>query len=159
MLLVLIGFILRPVAHRLSRQDRRPALARRLGLDLLRLGRLPSLLFGVAFGNVLLGVPFHFDDALRFTYEGGLLGLLRPFALLCGAISVSMLADAGRRLARRQERRRGRRAGGADRRARGARRWSRCSWRPVCGSRSASTAIASIPSSIRPGPPILSASR
>ena len=52
---------------------------------------LPALIFGVAFGNVILGVPFKFDDTLRMTYEGGLFGLLNPFALLSGLISVAML--------------------------------------------------------------------
>jgi cytochrome d ubiquinol oxidase subunit II len=40
-----------------------------------------ALIFGVAFGNVIVGVPFRFDDALRMTYEGNLFGLLNPFAL------------------------------------------------------------------------------
>ena len=41
------------------------------------------------------GVPFHFDQTLRATYEGGLLGLLNPFALLCGLVSVTMLIMQG----------------------------------------------------------------
>ena len=41
MLLVLIGFILRPVAHRLSRQEGDARLARDLGLAVLRLGLCP----------------------------------------------------------------------------------------------------------------------
>lgn len=48
-----------------------------------------------AFGNLLLGTPFHFDNALQLEYEGGLLGLLNPFALLCGVTSVAMLAMQG----------------------------------------------------------------
>ncbi len=58
-------------------------------------GLVPSLVFGVAFGNLLLGVPFHFDENLRVAYEGGLLGLLNPWALLCGLVSVAMLAMQG----------------------------------------------------------------
>jgi cytochrome d ubiquinol oxidase subunit II len=56
---------------------------------------VPSLVFGVAFGNLFLGVPFRFDETLRVTYEGGLLGLLNPLALLCGLVSVAMLAMHG----------------------------------------------------------------
>ena len=56
---------------------------------------VPALLFGVAMGNILLGVPFHFDDTLRVFYEGGLFGLLTPFALLCGLVSVAMLVMHG----------------------------------------------------------------
>ncbi len=58
-------------------------------------GVVPALVFGVAFGNLFLGVPFRFDDTLRVTYQGGLLGLLNPWALLCGIVSVAMLAMHG----------------------------------------------------------------
>jgi cytochrome d ubiquinol oxidase subunit II len=40
-------------------------------------------------------VPFRFDDTLRLTYEGGLFGLLNPFALLCGLVSVAMMLMHG----------------------------------------------------------------
>ncbi|WP_292528250.1 cytochrome d ubiquinol oxidase subunit II [Methylocystis sp.] len=95
MLLVLIGFILRPVAivFRGKREER----GWRETWDWLFFvsGVVPALIFGVAFGNLLQGVPFHFDQTLRATYEGGLLGLLNPFALLCGIVSVTMLAMQG----------------------------------------------------------------
>ena len=58
-------------------------------------GVVPALIFGVAVGNALRGVPFRFDDALRMTYEGDLLGLLNPFALLCGLVSCAMLLMHG----------------------------------------------------------------
>jgi len=58
-------------------------------------GLVPALVFGVAFGNVLQGVPFRFDDTLRMTYEGNLFGLFNPFALLCGLVSVAMLTMHG----------------------------------------------------------------
>ena len=40
-------------------------------------------------------MPFRFDDTMRMTYEGNLFGLLNPFALLCGLISVAMLTLHG----------------------------------------------------------------
>lgn len=52
---------------------------------------VPALLFGVALGNVIQGVPFHFDDTMRSFYTGSFWALLNPFALLCGLVSVSML--------------------------------------------------------------------
>ena len=58
-------------------------------------GLVPALVFGVAFGNLFLGVPFRFDDTLRVTYTGGLFGLLSPWALLCGLVSLVMLAMHG----------------------------------------------------------------
>ncbi len=61
---------------------------------------VPPLLFGVAVGNVLLGVPFHFDDNMRLVSDAsnplmGFLGLLSPFALLCGLVSFCMTAAHG----------------------------------------------------------------
>jgi cytochrome d ubiquinol oxidase subunit II len=94
-LLVLLAFILRPVGFgfRNKIQDARW----RNGWDwvLTISGLVPSLIFGVAFGNLFLGVPFRYDDSLRMTYEGGLIGLLSPFALLTGVVSLSMLLMHG----------------------------------------------------------------
>lgn len=58
-------------------------------------GFVPSLIMGVAAGNLLLGVPFHFDDTIKSTYTGSFFGLLRPFALLAGVISLTMLLNHG----------------------------------------------------------------
>tara|TARA_R110002051_G_scaffold90269_3_gene158957 strand:- start:20800 stop:21936 length:1137 start_codon:yes stop_codon:yes gene_type:complete len=63
---------------------------------LLTLGSVvPALVFGVAFGNLLLGVPFQFDNLLRLEYTGNLLGLLNPFALLAGVLSLLMFVNHG----------------------------------------------------------------
>lgn len=104
MLLVLIGFILRPVA--IAFRSKKHSTLWRTTWDWVFFvsGLLPSLLFGVAFGNLLLGVPFHFDHTLRGVYEGNLLGLLHPFALLCGLVSIAMLVMQGAAwLARKSE--------------------------------------------------------
>jgi len=58
-------------------------------------GLVPALIFGVAFGNLLQGVPFHFDADQRVFYTGSFFGLLNPFALLAGVVSVAMLAMHG----------------------------------------------------------------
>jgi len=58
-------------------------------------GLVPALVFDVAFGNVLQGLPFQFDDTLRMTYAGTLLGLFNPFAPLCGLVSVAMITTHG----------------------------------------------------------------
>ena len=54
-----------------------------------------ALIFGVAFGNLLQGVPFHFDDFLASTYTGSFWQLLNPFALLSGVVSSAMLTLQG----------------------------------------------------------------
>ena len=58
-------------------------------------GFVPALIFGVAFGNLLQGVPFSFDNDLRVTYSGSFWQLLNPFALLAGVVSLSMLVMHG----------------------------------------------------------------
>ena len=53
-------------------------------------------MFGVAFGNLLQGVPFRIDSDMRILYEGsGLFELLNPFGLVCGLISLGMLTTHG----------------------------------------------------------------
>lgn len=58
-------------------------------------GFVPALIFGVAFGNLLQGVPFSFDNDLRVTYSGSFWQLLNPFALLAGVVSLTMLLMHG----------------------------------------------------------------
>jgi cytochrome d ubiquinol oxidase subunit II len=56
---------------------------------------VPALVFGVAFGNLLLGLPFTLDPLLRSSYSGSFFALLNPFALVAGAVSLSMLVMQG----------------------------------------------------------------
>ncbi len=56
---------------------------------------VPPIIFGVAFGNLLQGVPFVLDEYLRSTYVGTFLGLLNPFALLVGVFSLSLFVLQG----------------------------------------------------------------
>ncbi|UXI02159.1 cytochrome d ubiquinol oxidase subunit II [Photobacterium sp. TY1-4] len=56
---------------------------------------VPPVIFGVAFGNLLQGVPFELSDLLIPTYKGTFFGLLNPFALLCGVISLLMIVTQG----------------------------------------------------------------
>ena len=95
MFTVLAALILRPVGFKY--RSKRDSQRWRNGWDwaLFVGGAVPALLFGVAVGNVLLGVPFHLTEDLMPMYDGSALGkfvgLLRPFALLAGLVSLSML--------------------------------------------------------------------
>jgi cytochrome d ubiquinol oxidase subunit II len=95
MLLLLAVLILRPVGFTFRSRIADPRWRNLWDSALFISGLAAALVFGVAFGNVLKGVPFRFDDTLRMTYTGDLLGLFNPFALLCGVISVVMLAMHG----------------------------------------------------------------
>lgn len=95
MFLVLFALILRPVAFKY--RSKRDSQRWRNNWDwaLFIGGAVPALIFGVAVGNVLQGVPFHFTDDLRPIYEGNLFSLLNPLAIFCGLVSVAMLAMHG----------------------------------------------------------------
>jgi cytochrome d ubiquinol oxidase subunit II len=95
MLLVLFSLFFRPVGfdYRSKREDPRWRTAWDWALFIG--GFVPALVIGVAFGNLLQGVPFSFDTDLRVTYHGSFFALLNPFAVLCGLVSVSMLAAHG----------------------------------------------------------------
>jgi len=96
MFLVLAMLILRPVGFEF--RNKFPNMKWRAFWDyaLFAGGLVPSLVFGVAFGNLLQGVPFRIDSDLRIFYEGsGLFELLNPFGLLCGLVSVAMLTMHG----------------------------------------------------------------
>ncbi|QLZ69993.1 cytochrome d ubiquinol oxidase subunit II [Legionella sp. PC1000] len=95
MLLVLLALILRPVGFKYRSKLENPRWRSFWDYALFVGGFVPALIFGVAIGNVLQGVPFHFDEYLRPFYTGSFLDLLNPFALLCGLLSVLMLAMHG----------------------------------------------------------------
>jgi len=95
MLLALLGFILRPVALTFRGKIDSERWRRTWDGLFFVSGAVPALVFGVAFGNLLVGAPFHFDQTLQLVYEGDLFGLLNPFALLCGLVSLAMLSMQG----------------------------------------------------------------
>ncbi|MHA3916598.1 cytochrome d ubiquinol oxidase subunit II [Halovulum sp. GXIMD14793] len=99
MFVVLAAFIVRPVAFKY--RSKRESTTWRTSWDwaLFAGGAVPALIFGVAVGNVLQGVPFHLTENLYPMYDGSFywkfLGLLNPFALLCGVVSFAMLLAHG----------------------------------------------------------------
>jgi cytochrome d ubiquinol oxidase subunit II len=95
MFAVLVSLILRPVGFKY--RSKRPSKVWRAMWDwaLFVGGFVPALVFGVAVGNVLQGIPFRLDGDLRAFYEGAFLGLFTPFTLVCGLLSVVMLVTHG----------------------------------------------------------------
>ncbi|MBY8917322.1 cytochrome d ubiquinol oxidase subunit II [Nitratireductor sp. L1-7-SE] len=96
MFAVVFALILRPVAFKYRSKRENPAWRTSWDWALFIGGFVPALIFGVAVGNVLQGVPFRLENDLRIFYEGTtLFELLNPFALLCGLLSVAMLIMHG----------------------------------------------------------------
>ncbi|AIJ87143.1 cytochrome d ubiquinol oxidase subunit II [Brucella melitensis] len=95
MFVILFALILRPVGFKF--RSKRDGETWRNSWDwaLFIGGFVPALIFGVAVGNVLQGVPFRLNGDLQIFYEGSFFALLNPFALLCGILSVTMLTMHG----------------------------------------------------------------
>ena len=94
-LLVLLALIVRPVSLNFRNKMDDPRWRAVWDGLLTFTGVMPALLFGVAIGNLFLGVPLRYDETMRITYDGGLIGLLRPFALLVGLVSLTMILMHG----------------------------------------------------------------
>ncbi|AFI89518.1 cytochrome d ubiquinol oxidase subunit II [Pectobacterium parmentieri] len=95
MILVLAALFFRPVGF-----DYRSKLENRRWRNMWDWGIfigsfVPTLVFGIALGNLLQGVPLSVDMYLRLTYHGGFFGLLNPFGLLAGLVSVAMIVTHG----------------------------------------------------------------
>src|SRR5208282_4377235 len=95
MFLVLASLILRPVGFTFRSKIENPVWRSIWDWALVIGGVVPALIFGVAVGNALQGVPFAFDPDLRASYQITLLSLLNPFGLLCGLVSLAMLVMQG----------------------------------------------------------------
>jgi cytochrome d ubiquinol oxidase subunit II len=91
LLVILVALILRLVAidYRSKRAD--PIWRRRWDIVIMTSSALPALLWGVAFGNLVRGVPIDADKE----YVGGFFNLLNPFALLTGLVTLSLFLTHG----------------------------------------------------------------
>lgn len=95
LLLVLWALFLRPVGFDYRSKIADPRWRTTWDWALFVGGAVPALVFGVAFGNVIQGVPFHFDDRMLPIYTGSFLSLFNAFALVSGVVSLSMLLFHG----------------------------------------------------------------
>lgn len=95
MFLVLVALILRPVGFDYRSKINNKTWRTIWDYCLFISGLVPSLVFGVAIGNVLLGVNFSFDNFMIIENKIGFFELFTPFSLLCGLLSVSMLTVQG----------------------------------------------------------------
>lgn len=95
MLAVLWALFFRPVGFDYRSKIDNPTWRKTWDWGLFIGGAVPPLIFGVAFGNLLQGVPFHFDLTLVPYYTGSFWELLNPFALLAGVVSTAMITCHG----------------------------------------------------------------
>jgi cytochrome d ubiquinol oxidase subunit II len=91
LVLMLVALIVRGVGFEFRSKDKRPGW-RTLWDWLIFAGSLvPALLWGVAFANIVRGVPIDAD----MQYVGGFWNLLNPYALLAGVTTVLLFALHG----------------------------------------------------------------
>jgi cytochrome d ubiquinol oxidase subunit II len=95
MLLALLALILRPGGFSFRNKVADPRWRNAWDWVLTVSGALPPLIFGIAIGNLFLGLPFRFDENLRMSHEGDFSDLLRPFPLLVGGVSLAMVLMHG----------------------------------------------------------------
>jgi cytochrome d ubiquinol oxidase subunit II len=95
MFLILAALILRPVGFTFRGKLTEPRWRNGWDWALTVGGAVPALLFGVAFGNLFLGLPFHYDELHRPVFTGSFFTLLHPFAVLVGVVSLAMLIMHG----------------------------------------------------------------
>ncbi|WP_305852371.1 cytochrome d ubiquinol oxidase subunit II [Methylobacter sp. S3L5C] len=95
LLLTLFALFMRPIGF--DYRSKLPSQKWRNNWDIALFvgGFVPALIFGVAFGNLLKGVPFYFDNDMRIFYTGSFWDLLNPFALAAGLVSLSMIVMHG----------------------------------------------------------------
>lgn len=95
MFVLLLAFIIRPVGFNFREKVENSNWTRAWDYALVASGVIVMLVCGVAFGNLFLGLPFHYDGDLRMAWDGTFFQLFRPFALLCGLVSLCMLVAHG----------------------------------------------------------------
>ncbi|TDW83645.1 cytochrome d ubiquinol oxidase subunit II [Kribbella sp. VKM Ac-2566] len=88
---ILVGLIVRGVALEYRGKRDEPEWRARMDAMIVVGSVLPALLWGVAFGNIVRGVPLDADHE----YVGGFGTLLNPFALLGGLTFVAVFVTHG----------------------------------------------------------------
>jgi cytochrome d ubiquinol oxidase subunit II len=93
--LILIGLIVRGVSLEYRSKYGRAQWRSRWDLAITISSAIPALLWGVAFANIVKGVPLVRDTHGVVYYSGGFFNLLNPYALLGGLVTLSVFATHG----------------------------------------------------------------
>jgi len=91
LLLILVALIVRGLAFEYRHQRPEASWAARWDLALIIGSFVPALLWGVAFANIVRGVPLDADHE----FTGSLLTLLNPYALLGGLVTLLLFLTHG----------------------------------------------------------------
>ncbi|GHX86303.1 cytochrome d ubiquinol oxidase, subunit II [Vibrio cholerae] len=95
MYLILLALWLRPLALEYRAKIDTPSWRKICDISISLSGLIPPLLFGVAFGNLMQGLPFSLNALLMVDYHGSFIDLITPFSVLSGGIGVLMALVQG----------------------------------------------------------------
>ncbi|MEZ9065217.1 cytochrome d ubiquinol oxidase subunit II [Vibrio atlanticus] len=95
MYVTLAALWLRPLALDYRSKIEEPKWRKAWDYALCFSGTVPPIIFGVAFGNLLQGVPFEMNYLMMSKYHGTFFALLNPFALLCGVLALMLFVMQG----------------------------------------------------------------
>ncbi|MBU6213754.1 MAG: cytochrome d ubiquinol oxidase subunit II [Actinomycetales bacterium] len=95
LLLILVALILRGVSFEYRSKHADTTWRARWDYALIIGSALPALLWGVAFANIVRGVPLQQSAQGHIEYAGGFFNLLNPYALVGGLTTLSLFATHG----------------------------------------------------------------
>jgi cytochrome d ubiquinol oxidase subunit II len=93
--LILVALIVRGVAFEYRSKYGKPEWRNRWDNAIVVSSFLPALLWGVAFANIIEGVPLEKSSAGVIEYAGGFFNLLNPYALLGGVTTTLLFVSHG----------------------------------------------------------------
>jgi len=93
--LILVALIVRGLAFEYRSKYGKPAWRKRWDIAIFVGSALPALLWGVAFANIVRGVPLEKASSGSIEYVGGFFNLLNPYALLGGVVTLTVFLTHG----------------------------------------------------------------
>jgi cytochrome d ubiquinol oxidase subunit II len=95
LLLILLALIVRGVAFEFRSKKSDPTWRKRWDIAITVSSFLPALLWGVAFANIVAGVPMELNPAGGSLFTGNLFTLLNPYGLLGGLVTLTLFVTHG----------------------------------------------------------------
>ncbi len=93
--LILVSLIVRGVAFEYRSKYGKAQWRQRWDIAIMVSSAIPALLWGVAFANIVKGVPIEKASNGSLEYVGGFFNLLNPFALLGGVVTLTVFLTHG----------------------------------------------------------------
>ena len=93
--LILVGLIIRGVSFEYRSKYGRAEWRSRWDVAIVISSAIPALLWGVAFANIVKGVPIEKSSSGALEYTGGFFNLLNPYALLGGIVTLTVFLTHG----------------------------------------------------------------